>query len=95
MQFPGLSGVLPGFGRQGDNAWGLGVEIRDRKSPHWTGPSQPPDTFGHFGQSGSFLWVDRGAGIAAACLADRPFGDWAVQRWSAFNESVYAAATNP
>lgn len=93
VQFPGLAGVLPGYGRQDDNAWGLGVEIRDAKEPHWTGPSQPPTTFGHFGQSGSFLWVDRNAGVAAACLADREFGDWAREVWAPFNDQVWQAAT--
>ena len=37
VQFPGLTGVLPGFGLQRPNDWGLGFEIRDAKSPHWTG----------------------------------------------------------
>jgi CubicO group peptidase (beta-lactamase class C family) len=43
VQFPGLPGVLPGFGVQRPNDWGLGFEIRDAKSPHWTGSanSQP------------------------------------------------------
>lgn len=94
VQFPGLSGVLPGYGRQDDNPWGLGVEIRDGKAPHWTGPSQPAGTFGHFGQSGSFLWVDRDAGIAAACLTDRDFDDWAKEAWPPFNERVWRTATN-
>ena len=29
VQFPGLTGVLPGFGVQRPNDWGLGFEIRD------------------------------------------------------------------
>lgn len=94
VQFPGLSGVLPGYGRQDDNAWGLGVEIRDGKDPHWTGPSQPAHTFGHFGQSGSFLWVDRAAGVAAGCLTDHAFGEWAAEAWAPFNEDLWRAATN-
>ncbi len=43
VQFPGLSGVVPGYGRQPHNDWGLGVEIRDSKSPHWTGVRQRAD----------------------------------------------------
>jgi CubicO group peptidase (beta-lactamase class C family) len=58
VQFPGLVGVLPGFGRQEPNDWGLGFELRDHKSPHWTGSRNSPRTFGHFGRSGAFLWVD-------------------------------------
>jgi len=71
-QFPGISGVLPGYGRQADNAWGLGVEIRDSKTPHWTDASFPPSAYGHFGQSGSFLWVDPTVGRAGAFLGARP-----------------------
>ena len=37
VAFPGLDGILPGYGRQRPNDWGLGFEIRDGKSPHWTG----------------------------------------------------------
>ena len=37
VQYPGLRGVLPGFGGQDPNDWGLGFEIRGHKSPHWTG----------------------------------------------------------
>ena len=33
VQFPGLDGVLPGYGVQRPNDWGLGFEIRDAKSP--------------------------------------------------------------
>ena len=62
MQFPGLAGVLPGFRRFDPCDWGLGVEIRGRKQPHWTGAANSPSTFGHFGRSGSFLWVDPEAG---------------------------------
>ena len=40
VQFPGLDGVLPGFGRQTPNDWGLGFELRNDKSPHWTGSAQ-------------------------------------------------------
>jgi CubicO group peptidase (beta-lactamase class C family) len=89
--FPGLSGVLPGFGRQSHNDWGLGFEIRDGKAPHWTGSRNSPRTFGHFGRSGSFLWVDPEAGIACASLADRDFGDWAKQAWPRLSDDLLAS----
>src|SRR5262249_49926671 len=79
VQFPGLDGVLPGFGRMEPNDWGLGLELRDSKSPHWTGSLNSPRTFGHFGRSGTFLWVDPARGIAPARLTDRAFGDWAEE----------------
>jgi CubicO group peptidase (beta-lactamase class C family) len=93
--FDGLGGVLPGFGRQDSNDWGLGFEIRDAKSPHWTGERNSPDTFGHFGMSGSFLWVDPVASLACASLADRDFDDWATDVWPHLSDLVideYGAA---
>ncbi|MGH3312848.1 MAG: serine hydrolase domain-containing protein [Streptomyces sp.] len=88
--FPGLKGVLPGYGHQSPNDWGLGFEIRDGKSPHWTGASSSPRTFGHFGQSGTFLWVDPDAGAACVALTDRDFGQWAVDAWPPFTDAVLA-----
>jgi CubicO group peptidase (beta-lactamase class C family) len=91
VAFPGLSGILPGFGRQDPNDWGLGFEIRDSKRPHWTGAANSPDTFGHFGQSGTFLWVDPEAGLACACLTDRAFGDWAARCWPELSDRALAS----
>lgn len=89
--FPGLNGVLPGYGSQRPNDWGAGFEIRDGKSPHWTGTTNSPRTFGHFGQSGTFLWVDPELGGAAVVLTDRTFGDWAVRAWTPYNDGLVAA----
>lgn len=91
VAFPQTDGVLPGFGTQRPNDWGLGFEIRDAKRPHWTGGANSPSTFGHFGQSGSFLWVDPVAGVACAELADQPFGPWAATAWPALADGVLAA----
>jgi CubicO group peptidase (beta-lactamase class C family) len=88
--FPGLKGVLPGYGNQSPNDWGLGFEIRDGKSPHWTGTLSSPRTFGHFGQSGTFIWVDPDAGAACVALADRAFGQWAIDAWPPFTDAVLA-----
>jgi CubicO group peptidase (beta-lactamase class C family) len=88
VQFPGLSGVLPGYGSQRPNDWGLGFEIRDGKSPHWTGSLNGGDTFGHFGQSGTFIWVDPAADLALVALTDRDFGDWAHPVWPALSDGV-------
>ncbi|MFJ6772492.1 serine hydrolase domain-containing protein [Kitasatospora sp. NPDC091257] len=88
VAFPGAGGVLPGYGHQRPNDWGLGFEIRDGKSPHWTGAANSPGTFGHFGQSGTFLWVDPRAGAACVALTDRDFGPWAVEAWPAFSDAV-------
>ena len=88
VQFPGLTGVLPGFGRMEPNDWGLTFELRDAKSPHWTGTLNAQHTFGHFGRSGTFLWVDPDAALACGVLTDRPFGDWAKDVWPALSDAV-------
>jgi CubicO group peptidase (beta-lactamase class C family) len=88
VQFPGLRGVLPGFGHQDPNDWGLGMEIRAHKSPHWTSPRNSPTTFGHFGQSGTMMWIDPAAGLALVALADRNFGPWAASAWPALSDAV-------
>ena len=92
VAFPNLSGVLPGFGSQHNNDWGLGVEIRGGKVPHWTAAGNSPRTFGHFGRSGSFIWVDPDAAVAAASLAERPFGPWATRAWPELSARILAEA---
>ena len=89
-QFPDLSGVLPGYGRHDPNPWGLGFELRGTKQPHWTGDTNSPATFGHFGQAGTFVWVDPEAGVGCVALTDRPFGDWALPLWPALSDAVLA-----
>ncbi len=88
VAFAGLGGVLPGFGPYDPNDWGLGVEIRGGKQPHWTGAQNSPATFGHFGRSGAFLWVDPARQLALGSLADRPFGPWAATAWPALSDAV-------
>lgn len=87
-QFPLLGGVLPGFGRQEPNPWGLGFEVRGTKTPHWTSDLNSPATFGHFGQTGTMLWLDPVHNRAAVALTDRPFGPWAAKAWPTFCRAV-------
>jgi CubicO group peptidase (beta-lactamase class C family) len=88
VQFPGLDGVLPGFGVQRPNDWGLGFEIKGTKSPHWTGAKNSPGAYGHFGQSGTFLWVDPQVGLALVVLTDRDFDEWARSLWPRLSDTV-------
>jgi CubicO group peptidase (beta-lactamase class C family) len=91
VHFPGLRGVLPGFGGQDPNDWGLGFEVRGHKHPHWTGAANSPATFGHFGQSGTMFWIDPAVSLALIALSDEPFGPWAAAAWPALSDAVLAA----
>jgi CubicO group peptidase (beta-lactamase class C family) len=92
IQFPDLSGIVPGVGRFDPCPWGLGIEIRGAKSPHWTGTTNSPATFGHFGASGTMLWVDPVARCGLVALTDRRFDDWpdALERWRQLSDAVVA-----
>jgi CubicO group peptidase (beta-lactamase class C family) len=92
--FPGLVGVLPGIGRQEPLDWGLGFELRNAKSPHWTGSRNSPATFGHFGGAGTFLWVDPDARAACGCLTDREFDAWALGAWPKLSDEVLDASSS-
>jgi CubicO group peptidase (beta-lactamase class C family) len=89
VQFPGLAGLVPGVGRFDPCDWGLGPELKDGKAPHWMGQRRSPASFGHFGGSGCFLWVDPEAGLAAAAVSDRPFDDgrWGMATWPAWSDA--------
>jgi CubicO group peptidase (beta-lactamase class C family) len=89
VQFPGLNGVLPDWGRFDPLDWGLGVQLNTRPSS-WMGARASPRAFGHFGGTGTFLWVDPAAGVACAALTDREFGDWAKSAWPALSDAVLA-----
>ena len=88
--FPGLDGVLPGYGRQAPNDFGLGVEVRGHKRPHWTGRAGSPATFGHFGQSGSFIWVDPEARRQAVFLGERRFAAVHKDAWPDLCDQILA-----
>lgn len=93
-QFPDLAGIVPGVGRFDPCPWGLGVELRGDKSPHWTGRANSPATFGHFGGAGTMMWVDPVADIGVVALTDRPFDEWsdeAIRQWSEFSDAALAA----
>ena len=87
-QFPGLKGVLPGVGTFDPLDWGLGFELRDGKTPHWTGTANSARTFGHFGGAGTFIWADPAADLALVCLTDRQFGPWALEAWPRLSDAV-------
>jgi CubicO group peptidase (beta-lactamase class C family) len=93
VQFPGLAGVIPDLGRFDPNDWGLGFELKDGKQPHFSGTLTSPRTFGHWGGSGTFVWVDPERQLALGVLTDLQFGDWAKAAWPAFSDAVVREQT--
>jgi CubicO group peptidase (beta-lactamase class C family) len=87
VSFPGLTGVLPDWGRFEPLDWGLGVQLNTEPSS-WMGSRASARAFGHFGGSGTFLWVDPDAGVACAALSTREFGDWAKDAWPVLSDAV-------
>ncbi len=88
VHFAGLPGFVPGYGKFANNTWGLGFEVKGDKRTHWTGTRNSPRTVGHFGQAGTYLWLDPDLQLAAVILTDRPFGAWAKPLWSEFNDRL-------
>ena len=91
IHFPELAGIAPGYGNYRPCPWGLGFEIKGDKQAHWTAPSSSGKTFGHFGQSGSFLGGDPLSGERAVFLGEEPFGPGHHDNWSALNEEILHA----
>lgn len=94
-QYPALAGIVPEVGRFDPCPWGLGVEVRGDKVPHWTGRANSPATFGHFGGAGTMMWVDPVHDVGLVALTDRSFTEWkdvALQRWPELSDAVVAAA---
>lgn len=87
-QFPDLAGVLPGFGSFAPNPWGLAIEVRGEKWPHWTAPGASPETFGHFGGTGTYLWVDPHVDLATVAFSGIDYGPWANDVWPRTNQAI-------
>ena len=90
-QYPDLGGIVPDVGRFEPCPWGLGVEIRGDKTPHWTGRVNSPATVGHFGGAGTMMWVDPVADCGLVALTDRPFDEWipdALRLWPELSDAV-------
>ena len=69
--------------------WGLGVDLRGDKTPHFAPAEASPTSFGHAGASGCLAWADPAVGLAWAMLGARFFADW-WQDWPAIGAAVLA-----
>jgi CubicO group peptidase (beta-lactamase class C family) len=94
IHYPDLAGIVPGVGRFDPCPWGLGVEIKGAKSPHWMGRDPSARTFGHFGGAGTMAWADPDSGRTLVALTDLPFDRWggtAVRHWGTLSDLVSGA----
>ena len=89
---PGCAASSPGSGCRTPTTGGSARRSATAKTPHWTGSGNSPRTFGHFGGSGTFVWIDPDAGLALVALTDRTFGAWAIEAWPRFSDAVLEAA---
>lgn len=91
IHYPTLPGIVPGVGRYEQCPWGLGFEVRGSKKPHWTGTTNSPRTFGHFGGSGTMFWIDPDRDLGVVALADLDFDEWArtaLKVWPELSDAV-------
>lgn len=85
-QYEELSGILPGFGRYEKNTFGFGFEVHGNKVPHWMSSATSPNAFGHFGASGTFMWLDPLMDKALIFLGENDFGIDHRRLWPILSE---------
>lgn len=90
-QTNGLAGDLAGLAQWPQCPWGLGVELRGTKEPHFAPSQAAPTSFGHAGSSGCLAWVDPIAGVAWAILGTRTIDPWGLRRMPAIGAAILSA----
>lgn len=78
----------PGF-------WGAGWEVKGTKRKHWTGTKSSPDTYCHWGQAGTLVWVDPTRELGVAVFGSRTVRTlWPFRppRWSELNDAIVDVA---
>jgi CubicO group peptidase (beta-lactamase class C family) len=55
------------------------------------GQRNSPASYGHFGGTGTFLWIDPDVQTGLIALTDRDFGAWALEAWPRISDEVLAA----
>ena len=89
VQFPGLDGVLPDYGRFSPLDWGLGVELKGDEGGALVGR---PDLVR--GRSATSAGAARSSGSTptaasrAPASTTRPFGEWAKGAWPRLSDAV-------
>jgi beta-lactamase class C len=70
-QFGELPGTVAGVASWDACAWGLGLDVRGTREPHWTGDALTATANTHFGSAGTLAWIDRERGVGLVALANR------------------------
>ena len=79
-QFGRLAGGVEGFMEWPVCDWGVGFELRDGKSPHWTGDALSSAALSHFGAAGTLCLIDPARDLRAVVLANRgTYSGWMLE----------------
>jgi CubicO group peptidase (beta-lactamase class C family) len=70
-QFGELPGTVELLATWDACGWGLGLDVRGTREPHWTGDALTATANTHFGSSGTLAWIDRERGLGLVALASR------------------------
>lgn len=97
-QFGELPGGVEAVATWDACPWGLGLDVRGRREPHWTGDALTPTANTHFGSSGTLAWIDRERGVGLVVLASRgSYSGWWAQAggWADLGAAVLQAFSRP
>lgn len=76
--------------------WGLSVEVRGGKRPHWTPASVAPSSFGQIGSSGCLAWCDPTAHVSWAVVGARATDcGWLLRHGAALGDAALATVRTP
>jgi beta-lactamase class C len=95
-QFGELPGIVEGVATWDACAWGLGLDVRGTRVPHWTGDALTATANTHFGSSGTLAWIDRERGLGLVALASRTtYSGWWSRPggWADLSRAVVSAFT--
>lgn len=95
-QVNGAPGGVESMGVRWDPGfWGIGWEVKGEKRRHWTGTKTSAETWCHWGQSGTLVWVDPTRELGVAMMANRTVRTlWPFRpaRWSDLSDAIVDAA---
>jgi CubicO group peptidase (beta-lactamase class C family) len=95
-QFGELPGTVEAVASWDACGWGLGLDVRGTREPHWTGDALTATANTHFGSSGTLAWIDRERGLGLVALASRSsYSGWWSRPggWADLSAAVVATVT--